>query len=68
MPRFKNVNGVDIQFTPEEEIARDEEERVNEIYDAAAREVAQRQVELEVKLTDDSITFTEMKELMRLRG
>jgi len=68
MTRFRNVNGVDIQFTPEEEIARDEEERVNEIYDAAAREVAQRQVELEVKLTDDSITFTEMKELMRLRG
>ena len=28
---------------------------------------AQRQV-LEAKLTDDSITFTEMKELMRLRG
>jgi len=68
MTRFRNVNGVDIQFTPEEEVARDEEERVNEIYDAAAREVAQRRVELEVKLTDDSITFTEMKELMRLRG
>jgi len=67
MTRFRNVNGVDIQFTPEEEIARDEEERVNKIYDAAAREVAQRLVELEVKLTEDSITFTEMKELMRLR-
>jgi hypothetical protein len=27
-----------------------------------------RLVELETKLVDDSITFTEMKELMRLRG
>jgi len=26
MPRFKNVNGVDIQLTPEEETARDAEE------------------------------------------
>ena len=26
MPRFKNVNGVNIQFTPEEETARDAQE------------------------------------------
>ena len=68
MPRFKNVNGVDIHFTPEEEIARDEEERVNEIYDDAAREAVQRHGELEAKLADNSITFDELKELMRLRG
>jgi len=28
MPRFKNVDGVDIQLTPEEETARDVEEAV----------------------------------------
>ena len=28
MPRYKNVNGVDIQLTTEEEIARDAEEQV----------------------------------------
>ena len=29
MPRYKNINGVKIQYTPEEEAARDIEEKVD---------------------------------------
>jgi len=64
MVRYKNENGVDIQFTPEEEISRDEEEVQAEI-DKVARQ--ERRAILD-KLADDSITFDEVKELMRLRG
>ena len=68
MPRFHNINGEHIQFTPEEEIARDEEERLAELEMIAREEKAQNLAALEAKLADDSIVFTEMKELMRLRG
>lgn len=67
MPRFHNINGERIQFTSEEEIERDAEE-VQAAIDMAARDELQtRQDALEAKLADDSITFDEMKELMRLR-
>ena len=68
MPRFHNINGEHIQFTPKEEIARDEEERLTELEIIAREEKVQHVATLEAKLADDSITFTEMKELMRLRG
>ena len=57
-----------VQFTEEEELARDAEEAEMEIF-YAARDAAIAEYEaLVAKLADDSITFTEMKELMRLRG
>ena len=68
MPRFRNVDGIDIQFTPEEELERDAEEAQWEIEKTALLEAEEKLSALETKLTDDSITFTEMKELMRLRG
>ena len=60
----------DIPFTPEEEIARDTEEAesLTKIADAAAA-AAEKKLEkdaLEIKLADDSITFDELKRLMRL--
>ena len=67
MPRFHNIDGEIIQFTPEEETTRDTEE-VQAAIDMAARDELQtRQDVLEAKLADDSISFDEMKELMRLR-
>jgi len=68
MPRFKNVSGVDIQFTPEEELERDTEETQWEIEKAALLEKEEKISALEAKLADDSITFKQLKELMRLRG
>lgn len=67
MPRFHNIDGEMIQFTPEEEIEREAEE-VQAAIDVVARDELQtRQDVLEAKLADDSISFEEMKELMRLR-
>ena len=67
MPRHHNIDGKIVPFTPEEEIARDAEE-VQAAIDMAARDELQtRQDVLEDKLADDSISFDEMKELMRLR-
>ena len=68
MPRFHNIDGIRVSYTTEEEIARDEEERLAELEMMAREEKSQNLSTLEVKLADDSITFTEMKELMRLRG
>jgi len=68
MVRYKNENGVDIQFTPEEEISRDEEEVQAEIDKVARQERRAILDALKAKLADDSITFDEVKELMRLRG
>ena len=67
MPRSRNVDGVDIQFTPAEELERDAAEAQWEIKKVALLEAEEKISALEAKLTDDSITFTEMKELMRLR-
>jgi len=74
MPRHHTIwdsalkQQVDIEFTAEEETARDAEEAQLAIEMAAAKERRARQEVLEAKLVDDSITFEEMKELMRLRG
>ena len=68
MTRYKNIDGETFPYTEEEEAAQDarevawEEEK--KIRDAKTSKID----ELEAKLADDSITFTEMKELMRLRG
>ena len=51
----------------EEEIERDEEERLGDLEIIAVREKANKVAELEAKLADDSITFKQLKELMRLR-
>ena len=65
MTRHHNINGIRIQFTAEEETARDAEEAQSEIDKAAEQTVQARKTILDAKLTDDSITFDELKELMR---
>ena len=59
-----------IPFTPEEESARDAEEAAarTKIADAAAAAAEKKleKVSLEVKLADDSISFDELKRLLRL--
>jgi len=68
MPRMHNIDGVRVPFTAEEETARDAEETQAEIDMATEVERSARQKILDDKLVDDSITFEEMKELMRFRG
>ena len=68
MPRFHKINGENVQFTAEEETARDAEEAQDAIDTIAKNEQRAKREALEDKLADDSITFEEMKELMRLRG
>jgi len=68
MPRFHRIDGVDVPFTSEEETARDAVEAQFEIDVAIWLVQEERLSILKAKLTDDSITFEEMKELMRLRG
>jgi len=68
MPRTHNIDGVKVPFTEDEETARDAEEAQVAIDMAARDERMVSQEALEAKLADDSITFEEMKELMRLRG
>ena len=67
MPRHHNIDGKIVPFTPEEEIARDAEEAQAVIDMAARDEQDEKFIALEAKLADDSISFEEMKELMRLR-
>ena len=68
MPRHHMINGEQVPFTPEEEIARDAEEAQWEIKQTALLEAEEKLSALEAKLADDSITFSELKELMRMRG
>ena len=68
MPRISIVNGIEVPLTAEEEAAEDALEAAWEEEKVVRDEVDAREVELEAKLADDSITFEEMKELMRLRG
>jgi len=74
MSRFHTVfdadtqTQMDIPFTAEEEAERDEQEVQAEIDVAIWLEQEERAAILNSKLADDSITFEEMKELMRLRG
>ena len=65
MPRFHNINGENVQFTAEEETARDAEEAQSDIDKAAERTAQARKATLDAKLMDDTITFDELKELMR---
>ena len=73
MARFHTVFNADTQtqtdipFTAEEEAERDEQEAQVAIEITAEIDRQARQKVLEDKLTDDSITFEEMKELMRIR-
>jgi len=68
MPRIRLVNGVEEFYTVEEDAAQDKIDAEWEAGAEARNAVNEREVELEAKLSDDSITFEEMKELMRLRG
>lgn len=72
MPRIHNVHGRDVPYTDAEEAAQDAIDTAWETPDTggkAVRDAANARItELEAKITDDSITFTELKELMRLRG
>ena len=69
MPRISIVNGIEVPLTAEEEAAEDALEAAWEAEGKPLRDAANaREVELEAKLADDSITFEEMKELMRMRG
>ena len=67
MPRFRRINNQRVQFTPEEETARDAEAAQASTDRAAETTRAARVGVLDAKLQDDSITFDEPKELMRLR-
>lgn len=56
----------DIPFTEAEETARDAEEVISRNEQEERKVVEARRVVLDGKLHDDSITFDEVKELMRL--
>ena len=62
------VDGVEIPYTAEEEIERDAWDAQGLLDIADAEERQARFEVLDAKLADDSITFEEMKELMRMRG
>jgi len=68
MPRIRLVNGIEEFYTAEEDAAQDKREAEWAAGAEARNAVVAREVELEAKLSDDSISFDEMKELMRLRG
>ncbi len=68
MPRYHQIRDIQVPFTADEEAVRDAEETQAVIDTAAKDERQARQDVLEAKLADDSITFEEMKELMRIRG
>jgi len=72
MPRYHNLNGVRTQFTAAEDAAQNAIETAWNTPDTGGEAVRNaghvRVTVLEAKLADDSITFDEMKELMRLRG
>ena len=69
MPRVNNINGVEVPLTAEEEAAEDALEAAWEAEGKSLRDAEHaREVELEAKLADNSITFEEMKEFMRVKG
>jgi hypothetical protein len=62
------INGEQVPFTRKEELDRDAEE-AQWIINRAAEDVRVKKRNLfEAKLKDDSISFNELKELLRLRG
>jgi len=68
MPRIRVVNGIEEFYTAEEDAAQDLIDAEWEAGAEARHAADAREGELEAKLADDSITFEEMKELMRMRG
>jgi hypothetical protein len=71
MPRFHQIarNGITerVQFTVEEETAKDAEEAATAIRFAARETREARKVVLRAKLADDSISDAELREFMRLQ-
>ena len=68
MPRFHNVDGVRIQFTSEEETARDAEEAQAEI-DMAARDERQAKIDaLQAKIDDGSAVYAELLEFTQYQS
>ena len=65
MPRFHRVNGARIQFTAEEETARDAEEAQVVIDDTARAIVDARTAVLRAKLDNETITLAELIELSK---
>lgn len=52
MPRYHNIDGVNVQFTPEEEAARDAEEAAFEVAKSARVKLEKRQQALAEKWPD----------------
>jgi hypothetical protein len=67
MVRFHNINGVRVQFTAAEETAWDAEESQSAIDKQAAHDRQEIIQGLVDKLSDDTITPEEQRELMRYR-
>ena len=66
MPRFHRINNTRVQFTAEEETARDTEEAAAQTARAAGLTRDARREVLLAKVDDGSITHAEMVELMQL--
>ena len=67
MPRFHRINNTRVQFTAEEETARDAEESAAQTA-REARGVREARIDvLNAKVDDDSITHSELVELTRLK-
>lgn len=68
MPRFHRINDTRIQFTAEEETARDAEEAQAEI-DMAARDERQGKMDaLQAKIDDGSAVYAELLEFMQYQS
>ena len=67
MPRFHRINNTRVQFTAEEETARDAEELVAQTAREARNVREARMDVLNAKVDDDSITHSELVELTRLK-
>ena len=71
MPRYHQIkrDGISrmVQFTAEEETARDAEEAATAVRYAARETREARKVVLRAKLADDSFSDAELREFMRLQ-
>jgi len=65
MPRYHNVNGVQVQFTAEEESERDAQEARWLVKKQARDTKKARRAALRAKLMDDTITDAEIREWLR---
>jgi hypothetical protein len=66
MPRTHRIGNQNVPFTAEEETARDLEETQNATATSARIVKEAEKKALEDKLADDTITFSELKVLMRI--